>query len=92
VRLDERFFEEDRDEIVAGLIRHDILASGGWPVAPMLPEVYQPETDPDQWPIANRFAARTIRLPCHSRLSNREVDLICQTLDLMMTQSVFTRE
>ena len=92
VRLDERFFDEDRDEIVAGLLRHDILASGGWPLAPILPEVSQKGTDPDAWPIASRFAARTIRLPCHSRLSDREVDLVCQTLDLMMTQNVFTRE
>lgn len=92
VRLDERFFEEDRDEIIAGLLRHDILASGGWPLAPCLPEIAKNREDPDTWPIAHRFAARTIRLPCHSRLRDREVDLVCQTLELMMTQNVFTRE
>ncbi len=92
VRLDERFLEEDRDEIIAAILRHDIGVSGGWPLAPMLSEVRTSGTDPDSWPIAHRLASRTIRLPCHPKLSDRDIDLICQTLELMLTRSVFTRE
>ena len=92
VRLDEKFFEEDRDEIILGLLRHDILASGGWPLAPLLPELATAGLDSDAWPIAHRFAARTVRLPCHSRLQDREIDLVCQTLELMMTRHAFSRE
>ena len=92
IRLDERFTDEDRDEIIYGLLRHEIGACGGWPFAPALPAVCKPGLNPDQWPVAHRLAGRTIRLPCHARLETSEVDLICQTLELMMSRSVFSRE
>ena len=92
VRLDERFVEEDRDEIIAAILRHDIGVHAGWSLAPMFSEVRTPHTDPDTWPIAQRLASRTLRLPCHPKLSDRDIDLICQTLELMLTRSVFTRE
>ena len=93
VRLDERFLGEDRDAIIGGLRRHDIVATRGWSLCPALPVVGMSghgdhETD---WPIAARLAARTIHLPCHPGLSERDVELICQTLLLMMKQNTFTR-
>ena len=91
VRLDERFVLEDRDSIIAGLRRHEILAAAGWSFGPDLPIVAGPGCAEDQWPIAARLAARTIHLPCHPFMSEREVDLVCQTLLLMMKQTVFTR-
>jgi perosamine synthetase len=93
VRLDERFLAEDRDAVISGLRRHDIVATRGWSLCPALPVTGMTghgdhEAD---WPIASRLAARTIHLPCHPGLSNRDVDLICQTLLLMMKQNTFTR-
>ena len=92
VRLDERFLDIDRDEIVIGLLRHDIGASGGWPLAPMLPSVVAMGMIPDDWPIASRFADRTIRLPSHARLTDGDIDVVCSSLELIMEQSVHTRE
>ena len=68
-----------------------ILAAAGWSFGPDLPIVAGPGCAEDQWPIAARLAARTIHLPCHPFMSEREVDLVCQTLLLMMKQTVFTR-
>ena len=92
IRLDERFTDDDRDGVVHGILRHEVGASGGWPFAPALPVAWKPGQDPDQWPIAHRLASRTIRLPCHSLLTTQEVDIVCQTLELMMSQNVFNRE
>ncbi|MCH2162410.1 MAG: DegT/DnrJ/EryC1/StrS aminotransferase family protein, partial [Phycisphaerales bacterium] len=83
IRLDERFTDDDRDEIIYGLLRHEIGASGGWPLAPGLPAVCKPGMSPDLWPVAHRLSSRTLRLPCHPGLESSEVDLICQTLELM---------
>ncbi len=34
---------------------------------------------------------RTLALPFFTRLTGREVDLVCQTLELMMTRITFAR-
>ena len=93
VRLDERFVSEDRDVIIAGLRRHDIIATAGWTLCPALPIVGMRGhgEHEDAWPIAARLAARNIHLPCHPGMTDRDVDLVCQTLLLMMTQNTFSR-
>ena len=59
VRLDERFVSEDRDVIIAGLRRHDIIATAGWTLCPALPIVGMRGhgEHEDAWPIAARLAA-----------------------------------
>ena len=93
VRLDERFVQEDRDSIITGLRRHDIIAAAGWSLGPTLPVVQRlgHGSPAENWPIAGRLAARTIHLPCHPGMTERDVDLVCQTLLLMMKQTVFAR-
>lgn len=93
VRLDERFVHDDRDAIIAGLRRHDIVAAAGWSLGPTLPivERHGYGSSAEAWPIAGRLAARTIHLPCHPGMTERDVDLVCQTLLLMMKQTVFSR-
>lgn len=91
VRLDDRYLIEDRDAIVAGLRRHEIVAAAGWSFGPDLPIVAGPGCAEDQWPIAARLSARTIHLPCHPFMTERDVDLVCQTLLLVMKQTVFSR-
>jgi perosamine synthetase len=93
VRLDERFLDEDRDAIISGLRRHDIVATRGWSLCPALPIVGMGGHGDHEmdWPIAARLAARTIHLPCHPGLTERDVELICQTLLLMMKQNTFSR-
>lgn len=88
VRLDETFGSEDRDEILRGMQRHDIKADIG---LAHLPSVWDASADVT-CPIAATIASRTIALPIHPDLTHREVDLICQTLQLMVQRATFRRE
>jgi perosamine synthetase len=92
VRLSDRFTQDDRDEIIAGLRRHDVGASDYFPPIPLLPH-YQRLLGhrPGAFPVAESVSHRTIALPFFTRLTEREVDLVCQTLDLMMTRATFSR-
>jgi dTDP-4-amino-4,6-dideoxygalactose transaminase len=91
VRLDERFVMEDRDSIIRGMRRHDIGVTAGWALGPALPIARHGGDPEDRWPFAARLAARTMLLPCHSFVTPADVDIICQTLILIMKQTGFSR-
>jgi perosamine synthetase len=92
VRLSDRFSEEDRDSVIAGLRRHDVGASNYFPPIPLLPHYRQKYGyKPGDFPVAEFVAQRTIALPFFPRLTDREVDLVCQTLELMMSRITFAR-
>lgn len=92
VRLSDRFTGLDRDEIIAGLRRHDIGASNYFPPIPMLP-FYRKQFgyQPGDFPMAETMSQRTIALPFHNAMTEYEVDLVCQTLELMITRTTFSR-
>lgn len=92
VRLSARFTEADRDEIIAGLRRHDIGASNYYPPIPLLPpfRTLLGHT-PGEFPVAESASQRTIALPFYNGLTEREQDLVCQTLDVMMQRVAFSR-
>ncbi|MFO0874478.1 MAG: DegT/DnrJ/EryC1/StrS aminotransferase family protein [Phycisphaerales bacterium] len=93
VRLSDRFTQQDRDEIIAGLRRHDIGACNYFPPAPLLPHFRKPfGFRPGDFPVTERVSQRTLALPFFTRLTEREQDLVCQTLTLMMKRMVFARE
>ena len=46
---------------------------------------------PGASPVAESVSRRTIALPFFTRLTDREVDLVCQTLELMITRITFAR-
>jgi perosamine synthetase len=92
VRLSDRFTANDRDEIIDGLRRHEVGASTYFPPIPLLPFYrrlygYQP----GDFPMAESVSQRTIALPFFTRLTPREIDLVCQTLELMMQRLSFAR-
>lgn len=87
VRLDETFSAEDRDEIVRGMQRHDIASDAG---VACLPDQTSARGD-HACTVASSTAARTIALPCHTGLTHRDIDLICQTLKLMVQRATFRR-
>jgi perosamine synthetase len=92
VRLIDRFTADDRDSIIQGLRRHDVGASNYFPPIPLLPFYRQRfGCQPGDFPVAESVSQRTIALPFHTRLSEREVDLVCQTLELMMKRITFAR-
>jgi perosamine synthetase len=92
VRLAETFGGDDRDLIIRGLHRHDIGASNPYPVAALLPfYASRFQHAPGAFPVAERMSQRTIALPFHHRLGERDVDLVCQTLELMIKRQMFRR-
>ena len=92
VRLSDQFTEDDRNNIIAGLRRHEIGASNYFPPIPLLP-FYRKQFGykPGDFPVAESVSHRTIALPFHTRLTEREVDLVCQTLEVMIKRQSFAR-
>jgi perosamine synthetase len=92
VRLSDRFTGDDRDFIINGLRRHDVGASNYFPPIPLLPYYRQRfGHKPGDFPVAESVSHRTVALPFFTRLMDREVDLICQTLELMLSRVTFAR-
>ncbi len=92
VRLSDRFTIDDRNYIIEGLRRHDVGASNYFPPIPLLPHYRrQFGFKPGDFPAAESVSHRTIALPFFARLTDRDIDLVCQTLELMMTRIMFAR-
>lgn len=92
VRLNDQFSGADRDEIIAGLRRHEIGAANYFPPIPLLP--YFRKTfgyKPGDFPMAETMSQRTIALPFYNAMTDYEVDLVCQTLELMLQRVTFSR-
>ena len=92
VRLSDRYTAKDRDYVIEGLRRHEVGASNYFPPIPLLP-FYRKQFGyaPGDFPAAESVSHRTIALPFFTGLTEREVDLVCQTLELMMTRIAFAR-
>jgi len=93
VRLSDRFTMDDRDEILRGLRRHDVGAGDYFPPIPLMP-YYQRRYGyrPGDFPATESVSHRTVALPFFTRLTEREIELICQTLELMITRLTFARD
>ena len=90
VRLSERFSRDDRDSILQGLLRHDIAATSVMYVLPLEPAFASTAANAD-FRIAQRAAERLIALPFSTSLSERDIDLICQTLQVMIERQTILR-
>jgi dTDP-4-amino-4,6-dideoxygalactose transaminase len=90
VRLGERYSRDDRDAIVQGLLRHDIAATIVAPVLPLEP-AFAEHHSPGDFPVAERAADRLIALPFSTAVGEREIDLICQTLQVMIERQSIMR-
>jgi dTDP-4-amino-4,6-dideoxygalactose transaminase len=92
VRLSDRFSVEDRRCIIEGLRRHDVGASNYFPPIPLQPFYRQRfGYAPGNFPVAESVSQRTLALPFYPGLNPRQVDMVCQTLDLMMSRLAFAR-
>jgi dTDP-4-amino-4,6-dideoxygalactose transaminase len=90
LRLGERFGSDDRDSIVQGLLRHDIAATRTVSVLPREP-AYRKDESHHGYPMADRSADRLIALPFSTALTDRDIDLICQTLQVMIERQSILR-
>jgi len=93
VRLTDRFTELERGEIIEGLRRHEVGAADYFPAIPMQP-FYRRLFGfaPGDFPAAESVGHRTIALPFFPGITEREVDLVCQTLELMIRRTTFRRD
>ncbi|TVQ51765.1 MAG: DegT/DnrJ/EryC1/StrS family aminotransferase [Phycisphaerales bacterium] len=92
VRMSDQFSMEERDMIIEGMRRHEVGASNYFPPIPLQPYYarkygYQP----GDFPVAESVSQRTIALPFFPGLTEREIDLVAQTLELMITRTTFAR-
>lgn len=93
VRLSDRFTQDERDRIIDGLRRHDVGAAPYFPCIHLQP-FYRERFGFERglFPIAESISARTIALPFFNRLGENEQDLVCQTLELMISRENLRRD
>lgn len=92
VRLSATYTREERDRIIAGMRRHDIGAADYFPCIHLQP-FYREKFGfkPGDFPIAESVSQRTIALPFYNSMTPRDVDMVCQTLDLMLNRENIKR-
>ena len=90
VRLSDRFTRDDRDEIIRGLHRHEIGAADYYQSIPTLPLFKNIAGVSDTCPVAESISKRVLALPFYTSMTEREVDIVCQTLELMLTRGTFS--
>ena len=85
VRLAAHFEREERDRIIDGLRRHEIGAADYFPCIHLQP-FYRERFGfkKGDFPIAESMSRRTIALPFFGAITPREIDLVVQTLELMI--------
>ena len=92
VRLTAGYTREERDRIISGLRMHEIGAGDYFPCIHLQP-IYQRALgfEEGSFPIAESVSQRTIALPFFSGLSNKDVDIVAQTLELMISRENLSR-
>lgn len=93
VRLNDQFTAADRDAILEGMRRHEIGVSNYFPPIHLLPPYRKCfGHKPGDFPVCESVAQRTIALPFFNRLRESEVELVCQTLDVMIQRTLFAKQ
>ncbi len=92
VRLVTGWTGEERNRIIAELRAHQIGAGDYFPCIHLQP-FYRARFGyhPGDFPIAESVSQRTLALPFSSRTTEREVDLVCQTLSVLLNKEGITR-
>ncbi|MBY0308447.1 MAG: DegT/DnrJ/EryC1/StrS family aminotransferase [Phycisphaerales bacterium] len=92
VRLAPSYTRESRDRIIAGLRRHEVGAADYFPCIHLQP-FYREKFGfaPGDFPIAESVSARTIALPFCNDLTERHIDVVARTLELMIKRENLSR-
>jgi len=91
VRLTTDYSGEERNRILQGLRNHEIGCAAYFPCIHLQPPYRALGHAPGSMPIAESVSQRTIALPFHARLRPKEVDLVCQTLEVMIGREQIQR-
>ena len=91
-RLSTGYTREERDRVIQGLRMHDIGSSDYFPCIHQQP-IYQQAFGYQEgaFPIAESVSGRTIALPFYGWMTDREVDMVVQTLELMISRENLSR-
>lgn len=92
VRLATGYGAAERDRVIRGLRNHDVGAGDYFPCIHLQP-FYREQFgfEPGMFPIAESVSQRTIALPFFNSLSRRDVDLVSQTLEVMLSRENLSR-
>lgn len=92
VRLASTYTREERDRIIAGLLRHEVGAKDYFPCIHTQP-FYREKFGyaPGDFPIAESVSTRTIALPFYNDLTEEDVDFVVRTLNLMIERENLRR-
>lgn len=90
VRLSDRFSRDDRDELIRGLHRHEIGAADYFQSVPSLPPFSDSIGKNCNCSVVDSISKRTVALPFFTSMAKREVEIVCQTLELMLTRGTFS--
>ncbi len=92
VRLSDRFGVHDRDALIDGLHRHDIGAANHYPPSHLLPHVQKMfGTKVGDCPTAESIGDRMLTLPMYTSMRAREVGLVCQALEIVLSRAGIER-
>ncbi|MFI4915215.1 MAG: DegT/DnrJ/EryC1/StrS family aminotransferase [Phycisphaerales bacterium JB060] len=92
IRLERGYTAEERDRIIEGLRNHDVGCAPYFPSIHLMPEyVRRFGYERGAFPIAESVSDRTIALPFHTGLTSRDIDLVAQTLSLMLSRENLAR-
>jgi len=91
-RLSTEYTREERDRVIQGLRMHDIGSSDYFPCIHLQP-IYQQAFGYREgaYPIAESVSGRTLALPFYGWMTSREVDLVVQTLEVMISRENLSR-
>ncbi len=92
VRLSTGYTRQERDRVIEGLRMHDIGSSDYFPCIHQQP-IYRQAFGHQEGSlaIAESVSARTLALPFFGSMSERDVDLVVQTLELMISRENLSR-
>lgn len=92
VRLAAGFTREERDRVIHSLRQHDVGAADYFPCIHLQPFYRRAYGFKEgDFPIAESVSSRTIALPFFADLTDREVDLVAQTLGVMISREGLPR-
>lgn len=89
VRLNDLFAPADRDMILRDLRSEGIGCNNYFPPIHLQPYMMRGgEYVPGQYPVTEYIAARTMALPFFSRMTELQVDRVCQTLEKVLDKAL----
>ncbi|TVQ63784.1 MAG: DegT/DnrJ/EryC1/StrS family aminotransferase [Phycisphaerales bacterium] len=95
VRLAAEYSREERDRVIQGMRNHEVGSADYFPCiheqSYFIEWFEQAGRTRPSFPIAETVAGRTIALPFYTTLTEREVDLVCQTLEVMIQRENLRR-